>query len=60
MMHPPHMDLDDKVLHYLLIGVGIAGGSFVKALWDKLAEKFWDKEWAEFRKFKATLKDKKE
>jgi len=59
-MHPPHMDLDDKVLHYLLIGVGIAGGSFVKALWDKLAEKFWDKEWAEFRKFKATLKDKKE
>jgi hypothetical protein len=60
MMHPPHMDLDDRVIHYLLIGVGLAAGSFVKALWDKLAERFWDKEWQEFRKFKESLKDKKD
>ena len=59
-MHPPHMDLDDRVIHYLLIGAGLALGSFVKALWDKLAERFWDKEWKEFRKFKESLKDKKD
>jgi hypothetical protein len=46
----------DRVLHYLLVGFGIGAGSFVKALWDKLAERFWDKEWKEFRKFKASLK----
>ena len=56
MMHPPQMDWDDTVIHYLLIGVGLAAGSFAKALWDKLAEKFWDKEWQEFRKFKESLK----
>jgi hypothetical protein len=60
MMHPPHMDLDDKVLHYLLIGLGLGLGSFIKAFYDSLAEKFWDKEWKEFRKFKESLKDKKE
>jgi hypothetical protein len=32
----------------------------MKSLWDKLAEKFWDKEWKEFRKFKESLKDKKD
>ena len=57
-MHPPHMDLDDRVLHYILVGVGLGLGSFIKALWDKLAERFWDKEWKEFRKFKTSLKDK--
>jgi hypothetical protein len=59
MMHPPHIDLDDAVIHYLLIGGGLAIGSFVKSLWDKLAETFWDSEWKEFRKFKASLKGKK-
>jgi hypothetical protein len=60
MMHPPQMDLDDKVVHYLLIGIGLGLGSFVKAFYDKLAEKFWDKEWQEFRKFKEALKAKKD
>jgi hypothetical protein len=60
MIPHPHMDLDDRVIHYLLIGGGLAIGSFMKSLWDKLAERFWDKEWVEFRKFKASLKDKKE
>jgi hypothetical protein len=53
------MDLDDRVIHYLLIGLGLGLGSFIKTFWDKLAERFWDKEWIEFRKFKAaSLKDK--
>lgn len=45
-------DIDDKVIHYLLVGIGISLGSFAKALWDKLAEKFWDKEWKEFQRWK--------
>jgi hypothetical protein len=57
MIVHPQMDLDDKVIHYLLIGLGLGIGSFAKTFWDKLAERFWDKEWVEFRKFKA-LKDK--
>jgi hypothetical protein len=57
MIPHPHMDLDDRVIHYLLMGAGLALGSFATALWNKLAEKFWDKEWVEFRKFKAS-KDK--
>jgi len=48
-------DLDDKVLHYFLIGIGLGVGSFLKSLWDKLAEKFWDEEWKEFREWKAAL-----
>jgi hypothetical protein len=48
------MDLDDAVLHYLLIGGGLALGSFVTALWNKLAEMFWDKEGQEFKKWKES------
>ena len=49
-------DWDDKFIHYFLIGLGLAVGSFAKSLWDKLAEKFWDSEWKEFQKFKESLK----
>jgi hypothetical protein len=49
-------DWDDKIIHYLLIGIGLTIGSFAKALWDKLAEKFWDKEFQEFKKFKESQK----
>lgn len=59
MLPHPHMDLDDRVIHYLLIGGGLAVGSFVKSLWDKLAEHFWDTEMQEFKKWKAS-QDKKE
>jgi hypothetical protein len=52
------MDLDDRVLHYVLIGVGLALGSFIKTFWDKLAEHFWDSEWKEFKKWKVSVKDK--
>ena len=50
----------DAWLHYALGAGGLMIGTFLKSLWDKLAEKFWDKEWQEFRKFKESLKDKKE
>ena len=53
----------DRVFHYILMGIGLGLGSFVKGMWDKLSEKFWDKEWKEFRKWKkASLKpqDRKE
>jgi len=50
--------MSDHWLHYLLVGLGIGAGSFVKVFWDKLAERFWDTEWQEFRKWKASLKDK--
>ena len=51
-------DWDDKFIHYFLIGLGLAVGSFLKSLWDKLAEKFWDTEWKEFKKWKAALPEK--
>ena len=53
-------DWDDRIIHFILIGIGLGIGSFIKSLWDKLAEKFWDAEWKEFRKWKASLQDKKE
>ena len=59
MLVDPHTDLDDTIIHYLLIGGGLALGSFVKSLWDKLAEKFWDKEWQEFRKWKESQDSKR-
>jgi len=49
--------MPDRALHFLLVGVGLGLGSFVKAGWDKLAERFWDKEWKEFRKWKASSKE---
>jgi len=64
MLTPHHFDLikgtdwDDRIIHFLLISVGLGVGSFIKSLWDKLAEKFWDKEWEEFRKWKASVQDK--
>lgn len=58
LIHPSHMDLDDRVWHYLLIGAGLSLGSLIKVGFDKLAEIFWDKEWKEFRKWKEE-KDKK-
>lgn len=57
MIPHPHMDLDDRVLHYVLVGVGLMIGSFVKSLWDKLAERFWDKEFQEFKKWKQSQKE---
>ena len=36
--------MDDKILHYLLIGVGIAIGSFIKFG----IEKFWEMEWSKW------------
>jgi hypothetical protein len=59
MIPHPHMDLDDRVLHYVLIGVGLALGSLIKVGFDKLAELFWDKEWKEFKKWQA-LQSKKD
>lgn len=58
LVHPSHMDLDDRVIHYLLIGAGLSLGSLIKVGFDKIAEIFWDKEWKEFRKWKEE-KDKK-
>jgi hypothetical protein len=55
-----HMDLDDRIIHYLLIGVGLTVGSLIKVGFDKLAEHFWDAEWKEFRKWKATIEVKKD
>jgi hypothetical protein len=56
-MHVPATS-DDRILHFILIGTGLGLGSFIKTFWDKLAEKFWDKEWEEFRKWKTSVKDK--
>jgi hypothetical protein len=58
-MQPPRMDLDDRVLHYLLVGVGLGLGSFIKTGWDKLSDRLWDKEGQEFKKWKAQIKDTK-
>jgi hypothetical protein len=49
--------IDDHALHFVLIGVGLGVGSFIKTFWDKLAEHFWDKEWKDFRKWKASVKE---
>jgi hypothetical protein len=38
------MDLDDKVLHYLLIGGGLFVGSLVKTAVDYVAKALWGKE----------------
>jgi len=51
MMFEHHMN--DSLLHYLLVGVGLGCGSLIKVGFDKLAEHFWDKEWKEFRKWKV-------
>ena len=48
--------VSDPVLHYLLVGIGLGVGSFIKTLWDTLAERFWDKE-LDFRKREASLKE---
>lgn len=44
------MDLDDKLFHYILVGSSLLAGSFLKYMWDKLMEKFWDKEWNVLKK----------
>jgi len=61
MPHPPAnlFDVSDRVFHFILIGVGLGTGSFIKAGWDKLSERFWDKEWKQFRKWKK-LQGKKD
>ena len=51
------LKIPDPILHFVLVGFGLGVGSFVKAGWDKLAERFWDKEWKEFRKWKASSKE---
>ncbi len=52
-MHPS-VPVDDRFLHYLLVGVGLGCGSLIKVGFDKFAEHFWDKEWKDFRKWKAS------
>lgn len=44
----------DTLLHMFIGGAGLGMGSLIKLAFDKLAEKFWDKEWKEFRVWKAT------
>jgi hypothetical protein len=58
LVHPSHMDLDDRVFHYLLVGIGLGLGSLVKVGFDFLAERFWDKEYKAFKQWKAE-QDKK-
>jgi hypothetical protein len=50
------MPVSDHVLHFILIGVGLAIGSIIKVGFDKLAEHFWDAEWKEFKKWHAEHK----
>jgi hypothetical protein len=40
----PAHHLDDKVLHYILVGIGLGVGSFLKVGFDYFSEKFWKKE----------------
>lgn len=47
------MDLDDKVLHYVLLGLGGAVALLAKQGLETLAAKFWD---TEFKQFKAWKK----
>jgi hypothetical protein len=58
MLVHPQMDLDDKVFHYLLVGIGLGLGSLIKVGFDFLAERFWDKEYKAFKQWKAE-QDKK-
>jgi hypothetical protein len=51
-----HVPANDHLLHFVLVGVGLTVGSLVKAGFDKFAEIFWDKEWQEFKKWKASGK----
>lgn len=37
------MDLDDTVIHYLIMGVGLACGSLMKTAFDWLSKTFWKK-----------------
>jgi hypothetical protein len=47
------MLVNDHVLHFILVGVGLGLGSVIKVGFDKLAEHFWDAEWKEFKKWQA-------
>lgn len=46
------MDLDDKVLHYVLIGIGLAVGTTIKKGFELLADAFWNTERNAFKKWK--------
>jgi hypothetical protein len=50
------MDWDDKVVHYLLVGIGIGMGSLIKVAFDNVAKKFWDEEWKAFKKWQQDHK----
>jgi hypothetical protein len=51
-MPVPHVDLDDKALHYLLVGVGLVIGTIIKRGLELLADSFWNTERSQFRKWK--------
>jgi len=51
------MDLDDKILHKLLLIGGLFIGSLLKTGFDRLADRFWSKEAAEFREWKKKNRD---
>ena len=53
-MFAPHMDLDDRILHFVLVGVGLALGSFLKKGFDFLAAQFWDTEYKAFKQWKKS------
>lgn len=53
------MDLDDKLIHYLLIGGGFFIGGLVKKGFDMLAERFWDTEFKAFQQWKKEQEVKK-
>jgi len=48
--------MTDHLLHFFLVGGGLTFGSLIKTGFDKFAERFWDAEWKEFKKWKAERK----
>jgi hypothetical protein len=55
-----YVDLDDRVLHYVLVGVGLVVGSVIKKGLEIFADSFWNTERKAFKKWKkqqALLKD---
>jgi hypothetical protein len=55
------MDLDDKLIHYLIIGLGLASGSLLKTAFDWLSKTFWKnvihigrEEYEQFKAWKAS------
>lgn len=53
------MDLDDRLLHYLLISIGLGVGVLLKEGIQTLAAKFWDTEYSQFRRWKKAKRHRK-